>query len=268
MPSTLTSRTVAGAVLVVAASLLAGCSSITQDAPPYEKFGAVNFLAKRTGATSASAATTVVFFESVGLQVPNSSLQQTDQCVFASVDTTTTNARGDRKAGATIGITVGGTTRQLAYVDADQRYATPVGQPITYTSGDIGQVAVPGDGTNFPAISGSIKLAEPIELGAIATPTSTSALSVTWNGTNDATAAVILQLKYPNPSTTSYANEQVYCALKDDGSVTVPAELLTQFKAATARRSLTLIRWRTNLVTANSAKLHLTSSIDTTFVFP
>jgi hypothetical protein len=48
----------------------------------------------------------------------------------------------------------------------------------------------------------------------------------------------------------------------------LPGGLLNPFQIATSRRSLTLIRWRTNLVTANGATLHLTSSIDTTVTFP
>jgi len=135
-----------GSVILAAVAMLTGCSGIADDAPPLEKYGAVNFLGKRTGSNTASAVTTVVFFEAVGLQIPNSSLQQTDQCVFSPVDTLPTAARGDRKAGSAIGITVGGSTRQLTYVDAEQRYITPVGQPIRYAVGDVGQVTVPGDG--------------------------------------------------------------------------------------------------------------------------
>jgi hypothetical protein len=257
-----------GSVILAAVAMLTGCSGIADDAPPLEKYGAVNFLGKRTGSNTASAVTTVVFFEAVGLQIPNSSLQQTDQCVFSPVDTLPTAARGDRKAGSAIGITVGGSTRQLTYVDAEQRYITPVGQPIRYAVGDVGQVTVPGDGTNFPAISGSVKLVEPLEVGPVVVPAAGQNMSVTWNGTNDPTAAIILQLKYPNPAATSFANEQVYCALKDDGAVVIPGGLLTQFQAAGTRRSLTLVRWRTNLVSNNDARLHLTSSIDTTVVIP
>ena len=268
MPVSLSARTRRGSVLFAAVAMLSACSSIAEDAPPFEKYGAVNFLGKRTGSNTASAVTTVVFFESVGLQIPNSALQQTDQCVFSPVDTLPTPARGDRRAGASIGVTVGGTSRQLSYVDAEQRYITPVGQPIAYTVGDVGQVTVPGDGTNFPAMAGTVKLAEPLEVGPVAIPATGQSLSVSWNGTNDPTAAIILQLKYPNPASASFANEQVYCALKDDGAVTIPAGLLTPFQAANTRRSLTLIRWRTNLVTNSNASLHLTSSIDTTVVFP
>jgi hypothetical protein len=177
-------------------------------------------------------------------------------------------ARGDRSAGDAISIVVAGVTRSLPYSTSDQRYATPAGAPITYAAGDVAQVSVPGNGNSFPAMSGTVKLAEPIELGPLNTPTSGANLTVTWNGTNDASAAVILQIKYPNPVTSTYANEQVYCALKDDGSVNIPAGLLNPFLVASSKRSLTLVRWRTNLVSANGANLHFTASTDTTVVFP
>lgn len=265
----LRARALYGAAVLTAAALTGACSNITEQAPPFEKYGAVNFRAKSTSPTAASAAATVVFFEAVGLRIPNSTTQQTDQCVYSAVDTIPTVATGDRAAGNTIGITVGGATRQLAFAATERRYATPAGQPITYANGDVAQVSVPGDGASFPAMSGSLKLAEPLQLGPVAVPAAGQSLTVTWNGTNDPTAAIILQLKYANPPATTFANEQVYCALKDDGSATIPGGLLTPFLASGApRRSVTLIRWRTNLVTASGATLHLTSSIDTTFVFP
>jgi hypothetical protein len=258
-----------GTALATAALLLAACSGITASEASFQKYGAVNFVGKRASATQGRAATTVVFFESLSLQVPNSSAQQSDQCVFAPVDTVPLSARGDRQAGTTIGITVGGTTRELAYSNTDQRYATPLNEPVVYTAGDVAQVRVPGDGNAFPAIAGSVKLAEPIELAPVAVPAAGAGLTVNWNGTNDPTAAVILQLKYANPAAASFANEQVFCALRDDGNVVVPAGLLTPFLASGApRRSLTLVRWRTNLVGTTAGNLHLTSSIDTSFVFP
>jgi hypothetical protein len=255
-----------GAVALVA--LTGACAGSTETQQTGQKYGAVNFVAKRTVTGKGAAAVTFVAFEGADVQVPNSSAQQNDQCVYANVDTTTVTVRGDRSAGDAINIVVAGIARSLPYSASDQRYATAAGAPILYTAGDVAQVSVPGNGNSFPAMSGSVKLAEPIELGPLATPTSGANLTVTWNGTNDATAAVILQIKYPNPVNSSYANEQVYCALKDDGSVNIPAGLLNPFLVASSKRSLTLLRWRTNLVSASGANLHFTASTDTTVVFP
>ena len=269
MPTHRRRATLRGALLLVIGSVAAGaCSNITDSAPSLEKYGAVNFVGKRNAAGQGAAAATVVAFESVNLQVPNSSAQQNDQCVYAAIDTVTPVARGDRSAGDAVSIVVGGATRQLAYSSTDRRYATAAGAPITYNAGDIAQVTLPGNGSAFPTITGSLKLAEPLLLSPVSLPPIGENLTVTWNATNDPTAAIILQLKYPNPASSTFANEQVYCALRDDGSAVLPGGLLNPFQIATARRSLTLIRWRTNLVTANGATLHLTSSIDTTVTFP
>lgn len=262
------SRAVTVAGVLAVAAVLGACAGSTDNQQTLQKYGAVNFVAKRTGATQAAATATFVAFESVGLTVPNSSAQQNDQCVYANVDTSATTARGDRSAGDPVSIVVGGVTRSLTYSEADKRYATPAASPINYTAGDVAQVTVPGNGTLFPSIAGSVKLAEPIDLAPVVIPAAGNNLTITWNGTNDATAAVILQIKYPNPVSSSFANEQVYCALKDDGSVVLPGGLLNPFSQATSKRSLTLVRWRTNLVTANGAYLHFTSSTDTTVVFP
>jgi hypothetical protein len=253
---------------VASAAFLGACAGTTENVLTAQKYGAVNFVAKRTGTATAAAAASVVAFEDAGIQVPNSALQQNDQCVYANVDTSTTIARGDRSAGESVTIAVAGVTRSLPYVAAEKRYATTASTPISYTAGDVAQVTIPGNGASFPAMSGSVKLAEPLELGPLTLPAAGANLTVTWNGTNDPTAAVILQIKYPNPVASSYANEQVYCALRDDGSVVLPGGLLNPFTVAATKRTLTLVRWRTNIASKDGATLHLTASTDTTYVFP
>lgn len=252
----------------MAVVLLGACSGITDTSSSLRKYGAVNFAASRTTTGQGSAEATVVAFESVGLQVPNSALQQNDQCVYTAVDTLPRVARGDRSAGESVTIVVGGTTRVLSYSATEFRYQTAAGAPILYNAGDVAQVTMPGSGDGFPPIAGSVKLAEPVELGPVELPADGGDLTVTWNGTNDPSAAIILQLKYPNPVNTTFANEQVYCALRDDGSVVLPGGLLNPFRVATTKRSLTVTRWRTNYVPTSAVNLHLTTSIDTTIVFP
>lgn len=261
-------RSSALCVTVCLTAGLAACVGTTDPQQSARKYGAINFVGKRTPSGQVSATATAVTFESVGLQVPNSSLQQNEQCVFTAVDTFPQLIRGDRRAGEVVSVRIGSVTTQLTYSAADIRYSTPVGAPILYNGGDIAQVSIPGSGSSFPAIAGAIRLAEPVELGPLVVPPLGENMTVTWNGTNDATAAMILQIKYPNPPASAFANEQVYCALRDDGSVVLPGGLLNQFQAATSKRSLTLVRWRTNFLATDSVNLHLTSSVDTTVVFP
>ena len=256
------------ATLIAGGAWLAACASATESEQSVQRYGAANFTGKRTADGKVRASATVVAFESPELQVPNSSLQQNEQCVFAAVDTVPTPVRGDRSAGDAVAVRIGGVTTPLSYTAAEFRYGTAAASPIMYSAGDVAQVSIPGSGSAFPAITGEVKLAEPIELGPLVLPPVGENFTVTWNGTNDATSAIILQLKYPSPPTASFANEQVYCALRDDGSAVLPGGLLNSLQAANSKRSFTLVRWRTNLVSTSGAKLHLTTSVDTTVVLP
>ncbi|WP_409948519.1 hypothetical protein [Gemmatimonas sp.] len=260
---------VLGAALLTAS--LAGCSGITEASrPTINRYAAVNITARTSGPGQARGTATVIFFDALSVQAPSSVLQQTDECVFSAVDTLVTPTVGQNRAGSTIGFTAGSTSLQLAYSDTLRRYATPAGQPFTYSTGDQARVTIPGAADVFPAQSISIKLAEPLVPGPVAAPLSGQPYTVTWNGTNDPTAAIILSIKYANPATASYANEQIYCALRDDGSHTSPATGLTGFLGSPAnRRSVTLTRWRTTEAQPDARTLlHVATSVDTTVVVP
>lgn len=258
-----------GALLLSAS--LGGCSNLTESSTPtINRYAAVNITGRTASATQARATATVIFFEAISVQAPSSTLQQTEECVFSAVDTTVTPTIGQNRAGTTIGLTAGTTALQLAYSDTLRRYATPVGQPFTYSAGEQVQITIPGATDVFPAQTIGVRLAEPIVPGPVAAPAAGQPFTVTWNATNDATAAIILAVKYANPGTSSYANEQIYCALRDDGSHTIPATALTAFLASPPnRRSVTLTRWRTNEAQPDSRSLlHIATSVDTTVVVP
>jgi hypothetical protein len=129
-------------------------------------------------------------------------------------------------------------------------------------------VSIPG-GERFPASNVTVKLAEPIIPGAVAIPAAGQPLVVTWNATNDATTAVRLSLRYANPASSTFANEQVFCSLRDDGRTEIPANALASFLASpNARRSLTLTRFRTNEARPGpNALLHIATTVDTTVTF-
>lgn len=260
------------ALAFIAASLvITGCTSLTEGAvPDPNRYGAINITARGTSATTAQADATVIFFESITVAVPNSSLQQSDNCVFAAVDTTTLVTQGQNRAGETIALTASGNTMQLAYSDTFKRYATAAGQPFPYNAGDVAQVSIPGNATVFPAQNISVKLAEPILPQPVTVPTDGQPMQVRWNGTNDATASVALSLRYADPTSSPYANRQVYCEVKDDGSFDIPASGLLSFLISPPElRSLTLTRWRTNEIMPDTRTvLHIVSSIDSTIAIP
>lgn len=249
---------------------LAACSSLEPVDPVINRYAGVNITAKSLSATQARANATVIFFEAISLAVPSSSQSQTDQCTFAPVDTTVQITQGEQQVGATVGFTSGATTYQLPYASGFRRYANTSEQVITYSGGDQASINISGEGGFFPATTFGIKLAEPLVVQPVAIPSAGAPLAVRWNGTNDATAAVILQIRYANPVTSPYANEQIFCSLRDDGAHDIPATGLAFFLASPSqRRSLTLIRWRTNETQPTSSTLlHITSSVDTTLVWP
>jgi hypothetical protein len=252
----------------LAAILLAGCNALSETVN-LNQYGAVNVQARNSSSTTANATATVIFFKAITIAVPNSALQQTDQCVTTSIDNSTTTTRGETRAGSAIALSAGGNNFSLAYVDSLSRYQTPFGQPFSYKSGDVAQFTIPGETGNFPASQISVKLAEPIIPGAVTVPAANAPLSVTWNGTNDNVSAIILQLNYANPATSTVANEQIYCALRDDGAHDFPATLLTAFLASpNALRSLKVTRWRTaEVLPSRTSLLHVASSVDTTLTF-
>ena len=256
--------------VLLAMSVLSACTKLTESTPVLNRYGAINITAKSTSTSGAKANATVIFFQSYSAAVPNSATQQSDQCTFASVDTTLAVTQGVSKAGDAVAFTIGATNTSLPYDLLLFRYANLTTAPITYASGDVVQVVVPGATDVFPASNISVRLAEPMIPGSITLPTSGSPLAVTWNAASDTTSAVILSLRYANPSTSAYGNEQIFCALRDDGKYEIPASALTAFLASpNNRRSLQLTRWRTNqlLIDAHTL-LHIATSVDSTIVFP
>lgn len=251
-------------------ALQTSCAQLTESTPTSSRFAAVNIVAKATTSGRASANATVIFFDAISAAVPNSALQQSDQCTFANIDTTTVVTRGVNKAGTSIGLLVGTTALTLPYDAGLFRYANPVSTPFSYATGDVAQATLPDGGDVFPASAISVRLAEPLLPGPLTLPVSGQALAVTWNAAADTSSAIILQLRYANPTSSTYANEQIICSLKDDGRYDVPASGLTAFLVSPAnRRSLQLTRWRTKESSIDARTLlHIATSVDTVIVFP
>jgi hypothetical protein len=261
-------RVVARASAVVA---LAACTSLTSTNPAPNRYGSVSVIGKNAANSRASAKATAIFFEAYTAAVPSSVLQQTDQCVYSTVDTATTVTKGVKQAGTSVSLGVAGSSVSMPYDAGLFRYATPDASPFSYGRGDVVQATIPGDPAVYPAASISVKLAEPLVPGTITVPTGTTPMVFTWNTpeTSDTTSAIILSLRYANPATSSYGNEQIYCALKDDGVHQLPTTALQAFLASpNDKRSLVMTRWRTRELSVDSRTiLHIASSVDTTLKF-
>lgn len=264
------SRRLVLASVLGATAFSAACSKLTESNPLPNRYGAVNITAHGASASTASANATVIFFEAFSAAVPSSVLQATDQCAYATVDTTATFTTGVKKAGDQVTLAIGANNVSLPYEAATFRYANLLTNPFSYNSGEAVTANIPGASDGFPSSSITVRLAEPLIPGAIVVPAQGSPLSITWNASTDTTAAILLSLKYNNPTSSSYPNEQIFCALKDDGKFEIPASGLTAFLAApNASRSLRLTRWRTRETLIDPKTiLHIATSIDTTVKFP
>ncbi len=258
------------AVVLLGAAALSACSSLTETNTKLSNYGSITITAKNAAAGRASATVNAVFFQGLSASAPNSAVQQGDQCVYSLIDSTTGASTGSLRAGDNLALTWAGTNVAMPFSTAFSRYEPVAGTALTYAPGDAATISVPGLAGSFPAASISVKLAEPILPGPLALPASGSPLDVTWNASNDVTAAIILSVRYGATPTATAQNEQIYCALKDDGAFQVPATGLGAFFASpSALRSITLIRWRTQEVRPNSLSLlHVVSTVDTIVRFP
>jgi hypothetical protein len=254
-----------------AVAALANCTSLTNSDLQPNRYGSVSIRARNAAGNRASANATAIFFDAFQVSLPNSQLSQTDQCAFAAVDTTTSIAKGVKKAGAQILLGIAGTSVPLSFEDANARYLNPAASPFGYASGDNVQVTIPGDTASYPAATLSLRLAEPLIPGTITVPSGTTPMVFTWNpsANTDSSSAIILSLRYANPPTSTYANEQIYCQLKDDGSYQLGTNSLSAFIASPNNlRSLIMTRWRTRAVQLDSRTvLHVATSVDTIVTF-
>ena len=259
-------RLAAAGACVVA---MTACTNLTESNPVSNRYGSISIRARNAPNSQASANATVILFEAYTAAVPNSALQQSDQCVYAAVDTATAVVKGVKKAGPQVSLSYGATSVTMPYDETYFRYANPENTPFSYGAGDVVQVTIPGDAAVYPSSTISVRLAEPIIPGVITVPTGTTPMMFTWNSSNDSTAAIILSLRYANPPTSTYANEQIYCALRDDGAHQLPTTALAAFLASpNDKRALQVTRWRTRETVIDARTiLHIATSVDTTLVF-
>ena len=251
--------------LAVSSVILAGCLGTPDGAGQLLKFGAIVVKGAQTVPDQSAVSATATFFEAYAATVPNSR-NQTNRCQFAPVDTSTREATGQLQAGQAltmqIGTTASSRSTSLAFEQSKMRYATP--GAVSYVGGDSVTINIPGQVGGFPVAVIRTRLAEPLIVPDVTVPAAGSPMAILWNASADTTTAIYLSLKYPNPTTSTYANEQVLCALRDDGTEDIPAGGLTAFlEAPASRRSLTVTRWRTAVLNpTDKALLHIVSSVD------
>ncbi|MEO7362850.1 MAG: hypothetical protein ABI120_21135 [Gemmatimonadaceae bacterium] len=261
IPRATTVRLFAAVLLVP----LASCLSVVDNNNNLYQYGAVTVRGLGGGA-QASANASGVFFSALSASIPDSRLVQ-NSCAFSAVDTTTPVSRGDLRAGSAVTLISGAgsskTTTTLSFNSTNVSYVGAEG--FSYKAGDSATVSVPGDAAGFPGSSVTVRLAEPIIPADITTPLANDPMLVRWN-VGDSTSAIILSIKYANPITSTYANEQVVCSLRDDGAEDIAATALGPFLLSPlAKRSVKITRWRTSAVQPGTRSLlHIVSTVDST----
>ena len=258
-----TARLLTAVVLVVP---LASCLSATDNNSNLYQYGAMTVRGLGGAATQVNATTNGVFFSALTASIPDSRLVQ-NSCAFSAVDTTNPVPKGDLRAGASVTLLTGtGSIKTTVTLPLNTTNTSYVGASgFTYKAGDSATVSVPGEAGGFPASSVTVKLAEPIIPQDIIIPLANDNMLVRWN-VGDSTSAIILSIKYANPMTATYANEQVVCSLRDDGAEDILATALGPFLLSpVAKRSVKITRWRTNAVQSDTrALLHVVSTVDST----
>lgn len=252
-------------VCVVCAFTLAGCLRTLATEDDLQKYGAIVVKGTPTVPNELAASATAIFFQAYSATAPNSR-NQLNSCQFSGVDTTSREAVGQQQAGQSltmrIGNAVSSRSTALPFEQARLRYASA--GSTAYLAGDSVTVEIPGQTTGFPAAVIKTRLAEPLIVPDVTVPPVGTPLAVRWNASADTTTAIYISLKYANPSSSTYANEQVLCSLKDDGTEDIQAAALSAFHASPiSLRSLTVTRWRTvTLVPADKTLLHMVSTVD------
>lgn len=258
-----TLRRVGAALLLLP---MAACLNVVDNNNNLYQYGAVTVRGQGGGAAQVAATTSAVFFSALSATVPDSRNVQ-NSCAFSAVDTLPRTEQGDLRAGSALSMLIGAGSSKgtiaLPYVSTNVSYVGTQG--FTYKAGDSATVAVPGDASGFTASGISIRLAEPIVPEDITVPLANNPMTVKWNP-GDSTSAIILSIRYANPINSTYANEQVLCSLRDDGTEDIAATALGPFLLSPLnKRSVKITRWRTQVVQPNLRSiLHIVSTVDST----
>lgn len=246
---------------------LTGCfKGLTEAETTLTKFGAISVQGVSGPGGTTTATANAIFFDAYSASIPDSRVQP-NSCQYALVDTSHAISSGTMKAGASLSMAIGAgsntTTRDLAFDTPNYRYFNST--PVTYTTNDSVTITIPGDVTGFPANTIKVRMAEPLIPQDVTVPTAGGNMTVKWNAAPDTTGAIIVAVRYANPATMTYANEQIICSLKDDGTEDILGSALGAFQLSPpALRSIKLTRWRTFAFKPSTyTLLHLVSTVDT-----
>ncbi|MDQ6886286.1 MAG: hypothetical protein M3068_03225 [Gemmatimonadota bacterium] len=222
------------AVGSAALALSAACSGVTDSRPTLD-FGVITLEAAGEG-QAYTTRPVAVFYRTSGVQLPTSTISQ-DSCAILPFTASPIVSRDTLvyvSAGDSIGVTVGAASGQLkpASQNGVQSYVLPGLGGVSYSPGAVAMFSVPGSPGGFPAATISIRTSEAFSLGSItAAPAVGQGIPVTWTPAGDATSKLQLSLEYATVGS-ARLDQQIACALVDDGSAVIPAALVGGWRDA------------------------------------
>jgi hypothetical protein len=231
------------------------------------RFGSITIRSTGSGAGPHRALPTAIFFTGSPSTLPNSAAQ-TDQCGQFPL-TLEQLVPGTLVAGEELAMRVGAQNLTLTEAPNVPRiYTMPAPGEFVYNEGDTVRVTLPGAAGGFPGSQISLRLAEAVRLGPLTQTEVGEDYPVSWQLSGDARSGIIISMRYASASSTTEANSQLLCLVRDNGSYTIPGGLLTEWYTSNpAFRSLNILRWRTNTVEVDPrSTLYIVSTIDTTVV--
>ena len=259
-------RRTSGLVLLLAIAPM-GCRDILE--AEASNYAIINVETLSTGTDTYGARPSALFFSAAGIFL-SSSVVARDSCIEQRFPPEITNPALDYLdpgapviARFTRPQTSGNLTEHSQ--GAVTSYVLPEGATIAFVPGDTITVEVPGTEDGFEETTIVARTAEKFTPSVLTLPASSQAdMPVSW--TPGATAipgsAMFYSLRYSAPAT-DVINREIACFFIDDGSASVPFEVLFNFREATLRD----VRASRVRVTANrigTTVTHVTSTFSAT----
>jgi hypothetical protein len=247
--------------VVAGTALLAGClGDVGQPAPT--RFAAFTLNSSGAPDGAPSVVPSAAFFQGNVGNIPNSRGAD-DRCSIGGFTATEEPASGGQPlpAGDAITMSLSGTQVTLAPVGvtAPGTYAVAGGARVPFTPGDVASFTIPGAEGGFPASQTQVRTVLPFAFDAVPVPSVGSDVTLRWTPPGDTSSAMTVSLRYAAPGAAAL-NEELFCALIDDGEHVIDAAELARWQQSAGPREVLALRLRTELRRADGALLYAVSS--------
>ena len=250
-----------------------GCRDILQ--AEKSNYAIVNIETLKTGPTTYGANPTGLFFNAAGIFLSSSTVSR-DSCLIQAYPPDITNPTLDYlDAGPAVVVKFTRPQTQGSLTPRTQSgvksYVLAEGTPsIPFVPGDTATVEIPGAAGGLPALTATARTAEAFTPATVTLPASNQQdVTVTW--TPAATvpgAAMFYSLRYAAPAT-PVINREIACFFVDDGSATIPFEVLFEYRTSAIRAArATRVRITANRVSNTATHITSTFSADVTVNVP